>query len=131
MQVFGNVVLAIFCVEIFLRLRQFSICRSYFQFFTDPFCILDFSLVAIDLIVLLITLALAGVEEKYPWMKPISDFAKSGRIMRAMRIFRMMRAVRAARAVAKLSANMDIFDAAAAGNLAMIAKKVSSAKECG
>ena len=38
---------------------------------------------------------------------------------------RMMRAVRAARAVAKLSANMDIFDAAAAGNLAMIAKKVS------
>ena len=48
--------------------------------------------------------------------------------MRAMRIFRMMRAVRAARAVAKLSANMDIFDAAAAGNLAMIAKKVSSAK---
>ena len=124
-QVFGNVVLAIFCVEIFLRLRQFSICRSYFQFFTDPFCILDFSLVAIDLIVLLITLALAGVEEKYPWMKPISDFAKSGRIMRAMRIFRMMRAVRAARAVAKLSANMDIFDAAAAGNLAMIAKKVS------
>ena len=46
-----------------------------------------------------------------------------------MRIFRMMRAVRAARAVAKLSANMDIFDAAAAGNLAMIAKKVSSAKK--
>ena len=91
--------LGYFCVEIFLRLRQFSICRSYFQFFTDPFCILDFSLVAIDLIVLLITLALAGVEEKYPWMKPISDFAKSGRIMRAMRIFRMMRAVRAARAV--------------------------------
>ena len=125
-QIFGNVVLAIFCVEIFLRLRQFSICRSYLQFFTDPFCILDFSLVAIDLIVLLITLALAGVEEKYPWMKPISDFAKSGRIMRAMRIFRMMRAVRAARAVAKLSANMDIFDAAAAGNLAMIAKKVNS-----
>ena len=41
----------------------------------------------------------------------------------------MMRAVRAARAVAKLSANMDIFDAAAAGNLAMIAKKVSSSKK--
>ena len=33
----GNVVLAIFCVEIFLRLWQFSICRSYFQFFRIRF----------------------------------------------------------------------------------------------
>ena len=61
-----------------------------------------------------------------PALQPIADFAKSGRIMRAMRIFRMFRAVRAARAVAKLSANQDLFDAAAAGNLAMIAKKAKS-----
>ena len=43
-----------FSVEIFLRLRQFAICRSYNAFFTDPFCILDFVLVMVDLFVLLI-----------------------------------------------------------------------------
>ena len=40
-----------------------------FQFFT--FCILDFSLVAIDDSVTHHA-SFGGVEEKYPWMKPIS-----------------------------------------------------------
>ena len=58
-QIFGNFTLMVFTVEIFLRLRQFAICRSYGAFFTDPFCILDFTLVAVDLVVLVVNLVLS------------------------------------------------------------------------
>ena len=123
----SNITLAIFTVEIFLRLRQYAICKSYTAFFTDVFCVLDFSLVAIDLVVIVLTVLLSSVIEKYPELAVVGKFASNARILRAVRIFRMMRAVRAARAIAKLSANQDLFDAAASGNLAMITKKAKGA----
>ncbi|KAJ1461837.1 hypothetical protein M885DRAFT_506985 [Pelagophyceae sp. CCMP2097] len=124
---FGNCTLAIFAVEIFVRLRQFKICRSYRAFFTDFFCILDFGLVSIDLAIIALNLALASLVDQYHFLGPVGQFASNGRILRAVRIFRMLRAVRAARAVAALSKNQDLFSAAAAGNLAEVSKRAGPA----
>ena len=79
---FGYVTLAVFTVEIMLRLRQYRICRSAAAFFRDPFCVLDFALVSIDLVVLLLTVAINGIVQEYPFLRPIGAFASNARILR-------------------------------------------------
>ena len=52
--------------------------RSYTAFFTDIFCILDFTLVMVDLVIIVLNVALAGLTSQYPFLKPIGDFASNG-----------------------------------------------------
>jgi hypothetical protein len=87
-----------FFLEIVLRLYNFfATYGDLVSFFTDPFRILDFSLVFIDVVLLAVSLTLGGVSDakavKLLRIARLARNAKALRVLRSLRALRFLNAV--------------------------------------